>query len=40
LSFHLIFQAEDHTLTNDEVGKAIEKIIINLKINSMLKSDK
>jgi len=31
LSFHLIFQAEDHTLTNDEVGKAIEKIIINLK---------
>ncbi|MDD3614521.1 MAG: phenylalanine--tRNA ligase subunit beta [Candidatus Pacebacteria bacterium] len=31
LSFHLIFQAEDHTLTNEEVGKSMEKIISNLK---------
>lgn len=31
LSFHLIFQADDHTLTSEEVGKALEKIISNLK---------
>ena len=31
LSFHLIFQADDHTLTNDEIGKSLEKIISNLK---------
>ena len=31
LGFHLIFQAEDHTLTSKEVGKSIEKIISNLK---------
>lgn len=31
LSFHLVFQADDHTLTSEEVGKALEKIISNLK---------
>lgn len=31
LSFHLIFQAEDHTLTNEEVGEALAKIIANLQ---------
>lgn len=31
LSFHLIFQANDHTLTSEEVGKALEKIVSNLK---------
>jgi len=31
LSFHLIFQADDHTLTNEEIGKSLEKIISNLK---------
>lgn len=31
LSFHLIFQVDSHTLTNEEVGKSLEKIISNLK---------
>lgn len=31
LSFHLIFQAPDHTLTTEEIGKSLEKIISNLK---------
>lgn len=31
ISFHLIFQADDHTLTSEEVGKSLEKIISNLK---------
>ena len=31
LSFHLIFQTDDHTLTSEEVGKSLEKIISNLK---------
>lgn len=31
LSFHLIFQSAEKTLTNDEIGKSLEKIISNLK---------
>ncbi|HRY77124.1 MAG TPA: phenylalanine--tRNA ligase subunit beta [Candidatus Paceibacterota bacterium] len=31
LSFHLIFQSPDRTLTTDEIGKSLEKIISNLK---------
>ena len=31
LSFHLIFQSETNTLTNEEVGKSLEKIISALK---------
>lgn len=40
LSFHLIFQAEDRTLTNEEVGKALAKIISNLreKLNAEIRS--
>jgi len=32
LSFHLIFQSPDRTLTTDEIGKSLEKIISNLKL--------
>jgi len=31
LSFHLIFQSETNTLTNEEVGRSLEKIISALK---------
>ncbi len=31
LSFHLIFQATDRTLTTEEIGQSLEKIISNLK---------
>lgn len=32
LSFHLIFQSPDRTLTTEEIGKSLEKIISNLKL--------
>jgi phenylalanyl-tRNA synthetase beta chain len=37
MSFHLIFQSDNHTLTSEEVGKSLEKIISNLK--SKLKAE-
>ena len=37
MSFHLIFQSGNHTLTSEEVGKSLEKIISNLK--SKLKAE-